>query len=170
MIVNLRELLKLAPITRMAQKKLKAASGTSCGLTEAGYDLRIQQEITFYPLFWGLLPLIKVVDGTKTKWSFGRFTLASATDHFRMPPLLVGVVHDKSTWARKGLSVFNTVIEPGWAGYLTLELAFKGNNKVTIKKDSGICQVLFHQISTPAAYGGKYQDQPAMPVEAIDSD
>ena len=34
----------------------------------------------------------------------------------------MGIVHDKSTWARRGLVVQNTVIEPGWHGYLTIEV------------------------------------------------
>ena len=42
----------------------------------------------------------------------------SSIEFFNMPKYLVGIVHDKSSLARQGLSVFNTVIEPGWKGYL----------------------------------------------------
>jgi dCTP deaminase len=87
-------------------------------------------------------------------------------EEFDMPFDLVGVVHDKSTWARRGLSVFNTVVEPGWRGHLTLELVFHGNQALHIKAGSGIAQILFSQIAEPAAYSGKYQDQAAGPVEA----
>jgi dCTP deaminase len=39
----------------------------------------------------------------------------------------MGIVHDKSTWARRGLVVQNTVIEPGWHGYqTTIELTNHG--------------------------------------------
>jgi dCTP deaminase len=85
-----------------------------------------------------------------------------------MPFDLVGVVHDKSTWARRGLAVFNTVIEPGWRGYLTLELVHHGLKPLHIKAGSGIAQVVFSQLAEPAAYSGKYQDQARGPVQAKD--
>ena len=99
-------------------------------------------------------------------WDYGRFTLASAIEEFDMPDCLVGIVHDKSTWARKGLSVFNTVIEPGFKGGLTLELVYHGNTELIIPAGSGIAQVLFHKISRPARYEGKYQGQSSDPEPA----
>ena len=84
-----------------------------------------------------------------------------------MPPHLVGIVHDKSTWARHGLSVFNTVIEPGWKGFLTLELVYHGNEVLHIPAGAGIAQVLFHQVMNPALYTGKYQGQADQPIKPI---
>ena len=52
----------------------------------------------------------------------GQFLLAATVERFQMPNDLMGIVHDKSTWARRGLVVQNTVIEPGWHGYLTIEV------------------------------------------------
>lgn len=86
-----------------------------------------------------------------------------------MPDNLVGIVHDKSTWARKGLSVFNTVIEPGWKGFLTLELVYHGSKDLIIPAGSGIAQVIFHELSVDAKYEGKYQNQEDKPVEAKES-
>jgi dCTP deaminase len=88
-------------------------------------------------------------------------------ERFEMPNHLVGVVHDKSTWARQGLSVFNTVIEPTWSGYLTLELVYHGNGELLIPAGAGIAQVLFYSLLHEASYGdGKYQNQPDEPVGA----
>ena len=84
-----------------------------------------------------------------------------------MPQSLVAIVHDKSTWARRGLSVFNTVIEPAWKGWLTLELIYHGWKPLRIKAGTGIAQVLFHEIHEPTAYKGKYQNQENKPVSAI---
>ena len=84
-----------------------------------------------------------------------------------MPTDLVGVVHDKSTWARRGLSVFNTVIEPGFKGGLTLELVYHGQEDLHIPAGAGIAQVLFTRIEIPARYAGKYQGQSTDPVDAI---
>ncbi len=86
-----------------------------------------------------------------------------------MPDCLVGLVKDKSTWARRGLSVFNTVIEPGWKGWLTLELVYHGNEPLHIPAGAGIAQVIFERVENTAAYSGKYQNQEDRPVAARES-
>lgn len=148
MIVNGKNLLELAPIAAMETgKRQHAESGTSYGLSEAGYDIRIDQTVT-------------LTEGD-------RFSLASASEYFNMPTCLIGTVKDKSTWARRGLSVFNTVIEPDWRGWLTLELVYHGKGELVIPEGAGIAQVLFERIETPASYGqGKYQNQARGPVAA----
>lgn len=87
-----------------------------------------------------------------------------------MPNFLTGIVHDKSTWARRGLSVFNTVIEPGWRGFLTLELVYHGEGELIIPAGAGIAQVMFHEVKQASTYNGKYQNQGDEPVAAIDSE
>ena len=160
-VINGKTLLAKAPIREMIPHKLKA-HGVSWGLAEAGYDLRIRQEIIFKPgMTMG--PTIEV----NGQLEHGRFTLASAIEEFDMPADLVGVVHDKSTWARQGLSVFNTVIEPGWKGFLTLELVFHGNKEVVIPAGAGIAQVIFTSLAHDASYEGKYQYQADMPVSSV---
>lgn len=156
MIVNGMELLNAAPIKDMLPNKVRGDI-TSYGLAEAGYDIRIKQEIIFR----------SDGDNMTVNGRRGSFTLASAIEEFSMPNGLVGVVHDKSTWARKGLSVFNTVIEPGWKGFLTLELVYHGREELVIPAGSGIAQVLFHWLDSDASYDGKYQHQADKPVGAI---
>lgn len=146
MIVNGKTLVLASPVIPMPLSKQKS-HGVSHGLSEAGIDLRIAEAVTLHP--------------------FKRFSLAYASEEFAMPTDLVGVVHDKSTWARRGLSVFNTVIEPGWKGFLTLELVYHGWGVLRIPAGAGIAQVLFHWTTDYAAYAGKYQHQPARPVAAI---
>lgn len=164
MIINGIALLDAAPIVDMVPGKMVGPGGTSFGLGEAGYDIRIKQEICFYAGDEGR----RVIVQGKSNLG-GRFTLASAKDEFQMPDDLVGIVHDKSTWARRGLSVFNTVVEPGWKGFLTLELVYHGEDELVIPAGSGIAQVIFHRTSQPAHYNGKYQGQADEPVKAIDS-
>lgn len=159
MILNGLSLLDAAPIRDMVPEK-RREHGVSYGLAEAGYDIRVKQSVTFTgssigPRVW--------VDGVGSN---GRFALASTIDEFSMPPYLVGVVHDKSTWARKGLTVRNTVVEPGWKGFLTLELVYDGSGMLEIPAGAGIAQVLFHEVASPAHYEGKYQGQEDRPVEA----
>lgn len=163
MISNQHELLELAPIKNMVGTKQKE-HGVSWGLSEAGYDIRIKQDIHFKPNPFFQVQMDCSVNAVITRGT--KFTLASAIEEFDMPDCLVGIVHDKSTWARKGLSVFNTVIEPGFRGGLTLELVYHGNTELIIPAGSGIAQVLFHKISRPARYEGKYQGQSSDPEPA----
>ena len=164
MVVNGNSLYRSSQLLDVPDRKI-SEHGVSYGLGEAGYDIRIKQDITFYRLF-GLIPMVKVVDGNQVSRHFGKFTLASAIEKFNMSPSCVAIVHDKSTWARRALSVFNTVIEPGWKGYLTLELVYHGRKKLHIPAGSGIAQVLFHLVQEPANYNGKYQNQENQPVAA----
>lgn len=119
----------------------------SFGLSSCGYDVRVAQDVTIAP---------------------GTFELASTFEEFNMPDQLVGIVHDKSTWARKGLAVQNTVIEPGWRGYLTLELTNHSKETLYISEGDPIAQILFHILDkeTEQPYTGKYQDQEKGPQEA----
>jgi dCTP deaminase len=157
MIINGRQLLEAAPIKGMINDKMRQ-HGVSFGLSEAGYDIRIKQDVYFDGGdVW--------VDGMQIHHTM--FCLASAIEEFQMPPNMVGVVHDKSTWARQGLSVFNTVIESGFCGGLTLELVYHGGKGLHIPAGAGIAQVIFHQTSSEASYNGKYQGQSTDPTPAI---
>lgn len=160
MIINGNALLKAAPIKGMIGTK-ERAHGVSYGLGEAGYDIRIKQDIEFRSGFDG--PHV-YIDGVSYP---GSFIIASAIDEFDMPEDMVGIVHDKSTWARRGLSVFNTVIEPGFRGGLTLELVYHGVGNLIIPAGAGIAQVIFSEVYEPARYAGKYQGQSTDPVSAI---
>ena len=145
MIVNGNSLLQAAPIKDMLNFKAKL-NGYSYGLSEAGYDIRIKQRT-----------LLSAND---------KFRLASSVEEFQMPDWLVGEVKDKSTWARQGLSVFNTVIEPGWKGFLTLELVYHGSKTLEILPGTGIAQVVFYRTTDAMSYSGKYQNQADMPQGA----
>lgn len=146
MVINGHSLLIAAPIVNMTDEKHRF-NGVSYGLAEAGYDIRIKQTLILHP--------------------FRKFRIASSVEEFHMPFDLVGVVHDKSTWARRGLSVFNTILEPGWKGFLTLELVYHGWKPLKILAYSGIAQVIFSQTINKSAYVGKYQHQADRPVDAI---
>jgi dCTP deaminase len=160
-ILNGKYLLEAAPIKDMLPGKVRL-HGVSHGLGEAGYDIRIKQAIDFRVP--DTMPARVTVDGIHVGQ---RFCIASAIEEFNMPDYLVGIVHDKSTWARRGLSVFNTVIEPGFRGGLTLELVYHGIGNLVIPAGAGIAQVIFHHIVENASYDGKYQGQSSNPVGAI---
>lgn len=145
MIVPAQTLRLLKPVTPFHERTM--LRGMTYGLGPAGYDVRIAETIDLEP---------------------GTFMLASTIERFTMPDDLMAIVHDKSTWARRGLTVQNTVIEPGWRGYLTLELALHGQSGLWINRGDPIAQIVFHRLEAPtdSPYGGKYQDQEAGPQPA----
>lgn len=126
--------------------------GMTFGLGPAGYDLTLDLGET--RLTYDLEP--------------GEFLLAAAKEYFIMPRDVQGVVHDKSTWARRGLGAFNTIIDPGFEGYLTLELVNNSSQRIALLDMIPIVQVVFHLLDEPAerAYDGKYQFQEAGPQPA----
>ena len=167
MIINGRDLIAAAPIKDMVPEKV-VAHGMTYGCSEAGYDIRIKQEIRFYPVNpdaeFKKFRVMSFTNDSFTNDDEGRFTLASAIEEFQMPTNLLGRVCDKSSWARKGLSVFNTVIEPGFKGGLTLELVYHGNTELIIPAGAPIAQVIFEEVKNPAQYNGKYQFQSSEPT------
>ncbi len=122
------------------------SNGMTFGLGPSGYDVRIAEDITLSNSVYGPF----------------RFTLASTIEHFTMPDDCVAYVKDKSTWARQGVLVQNTVVEPGWKGWLTLEMSYEGDGEIHISAGSPIAQIVFHKLDEPteAPYSGKYQNQP----------
>lgn len=144
--------LRTGMIEPMVDRTIHEPTGMSYGLGPCGYDIRIKQALWFY------------------REHQVRFHLASSVERFHMPIDVMGHVADKSSLARKGVFVQNTIIEPGWRGYLTLEITYDGPHELyQIIAGQPIAQVVFHQLDQPTArpYDGKYQDQSDNPVPAL---
>jgi len=168
MIVNRTGLLRAAPIKDMLSEKVQGDL-TSYGLTECGYDIRIAEDVYFTGKHnKELHPMVQITlpDGN-VKHENGILALGSSMEEFNMPAFLMGRVLNKSTWARQGLDAsMTTNIEPGWRGFLTIELLYHGMDNLFIPAGSGICQVIFETIQENAFYVGKYQDQESGPQKA----
>jgi dCTP deaminase len=140
---------------------------TSGGLSNASYDVALDQEIILGPAGWrGLLG--KIGSWFRLCEYHSSFSLASTVEKFTMPLDVAGIVCDKSTFARLGVAVQNTFIDPGWKGWLTLEISNNGEQTIVIPKGCPIAQIVFHLLFKPAlvAYEGKYQNQERGPQEA----
>ncbi|QDP65310.1 MAG: putative deoxyuridine 5'-triphosphate nucleotidohydrolase [Prokaryotic dsDNA virus sp.] len=128
--------------------------GMTFGCGPAGYDVRVEFDER------GEIPQISLEPG--------EFRLASTIEQFNMPNNVLGIVHDKSTWARFGLAVQNTVIEPGWKGFLTLELTNHSDREIIIQREMPIAQIIFHFVDEATdGYEGKYQEQKRGPIMPI---
>lgn len=138
---TVRKLIGIEPFMERTQ-----LHGMTYGLGPAGYDVRLRQALDLEP---------------------GGFFLGSIIEHLTMPRDVIGFVHDKSTLARIGLATQNTIIEPGWRGYLTVEISNHSRERVRLPAGSPIAQIVFHWTDMRCeAYQGRYQDQGVMPVEA----
>lgn len=130
--------------------------GMSHGLSVAGYDFRIKFDEALLNRRGGI-PLAP-----------GGFVLATTVERFVFPDDLIGFVKDKSSWARQGLALQNTVIEPGWEGYVTLELSNHSPEAIWIYDRMPIGQMIFQKLDFPTEmpYSGKYQNQEQKAVPA----
>lgn len=131
--------------------------GMSRGCSHCGYDVQFDHaaldygeshRITYTP------------DGDGVTLRPKEWVLLPIAEHFTMPDDVVGLVRDKSTWARQGIMVAQAVLEPGWRGHLALGVFNASGEDVTIVDGDPIAQVLFHRVTDDSAYDGKYQDQP----------
>jgi dCTP deaminase len=151
--IRRRSLERDPPLIDPFAERSVSPGGNSFGLGPASYDVRIDQDVT--------VP------------AHG-FVLASTLESFNMPHDLIGTVRDKSSWARRGLSVFNTILDPGWHGedgrpnHLTLELANVSEVAIVIARNEPIAQIEFALLDFPTEqpYRGKYQSQERGPQPA----
>lgn len=145
-LLSKKSIANIEPVHPFVPNK-RIINGMSYGLSEASYDVRIYQTVN--------LPK-------------QGFILASTLEEFNLPLNVAGQVIDKSSWARKGLSCFNTFIDPGFQGFMTLELSNLGNQDLHIPENSPICQIIFFWVDeTTDGYQGKYQNQGQDPVECL---
>lgn len=147
----------------------------SGGLSYFGYDIHISGMLRKLHPGQGVRPagqhagLSKLrytdipLDGENSYLKPGDFALVSTLETFDLPSDIVGQLADKSTLARLGLSVFNTVAEPGWKGILTVELSNKGPLTIYLDEGMPIGQMIFKLGTGPASklYEGRYQNQNA---------
>jgi dCTP deaminase len=92
------------------------------------------------------------------------FALARTVEYFRIPRNVLTICLGKSTYARCGIIVNVTPLEPEWEGYVTLEFSNTTPLPAKIYANEGVAQVLFFESDEvcETSYkdrGGKYQGQ-----------
>lgn len=144
----------------------------SYGLSSYGYDIRIANDIRLLnPSLATMLDPKNVRDSSfvqKTGDHFyippNSFVLARSVEYFKIPRGVMGIVTGKSTYARCGLIVNVTPLEPEWCGHITIELSNSTPVPVKVYTNEGIAQVLFFEGAglCDQSYkdkSGKYQGQ-----------
>ena len=92
----------------------------------------------------------------------GHFLLASTLEYLRMPKDLSAYLLGRSSWGRVGLIVATAImVQPGFAGCLTLELVNDGDSPISLYPGSRIAQLAVHRLDGPTKHGygpdGKYR-------------
>jgi dCTP deaminase len=92
------------------------------------------------------------------------FALARTVEYFRIPRDVLTICLGKSTYARCGIIVNVTPLEPEWEGHVTLEFSNTTNLPAKIYANEGVAQMLFLQsdeacVTSYKDRGGKYQGQ-----------
>jgi dCTP deaminase len=92
------------------------------------------------------------------------FALARTVEYFRIPRDILTICLGKSTFARCGIIVNVTPLEPEWEGHVTLEFSNSTPLPAKIYANEGVAQMLFLQSDEvcETSYkdrGGKYQGQ-----------
>ncbi len=144
----------------------------SYGISSYGYDMRIADE---FKIFTNINNTIVDPKGFDIK-SFidfkgdvcivppNSFVLGRSVEYFRIPREVLVICLGKSTYARCGIVVNVTPLEPEWEGYVTIEISNTSPLPAKIYANEGIAQLLFIEGSevcerSYADKAGKYQAQ-----------
>jgi dCTP deaminase len=176
-------------IRRMAQEKgmiepfvdaQKRAGVISYGLSSYGYDARVG---TDFKIFTNVNSAVvdpknfdqsSFVDRTTDVCIIppNSFALARTVEYFRIPRDVLVICVGKSTYARCGIIVNVTPLEPEWEGHVTLEFSNTTPLPAKIYANEGACQFLFLQGNEPCEVSyrdkaGKYQGQRGVTLPKI---
>jgi dCTP deaminase len=145
----------------------------SYGLSSFGYDMRVAGEFrVFTPNIHNSVVDPKEIDErAMVEYEVddhilippNSYVLGRSVEYFRMPSDVLALVVGKSTYARSGIIVNVTPLEPGWAGHVTIEISNATPLPAKVYAHEGIAQVVFLRGEPPeisyADRQGKYQRQ-----------
>lgn len=176
------------PLLEPFSEAVSGGGVVSYGLSHAGYDLRLGPEIlvfkntlcaevdpkrfgdpeyqrtVFERLYYGdeaeHSDCIRM-DGNRVRIPAGGYILGRSYEYIQVPGDLKGRCVGKSTYARCGIIVNTTPLEPGWCGHLTIEIGNITPCPAVVYVMEGIAQLEFEGVLPPEkTYAGKkYQGQ-----------
>ena len=150
----------------------EAQGKISFGLSSYGYDIRLADEYKIFTNVYGAVVDPKAFDpkafvdyrGPFCVVPPNSFALARSVEYFRIPRNVLAICLGKSTFARCGIIVNVTPLEPEWEGYLTIEISNTTPLPAKVYSGEGIAQLLFLESDevceiSYADRKGKYQAQ-----------
>lgn len=169
----------ITPITNKQNRLVNDNPVVSYGVTSYGYDIRLAPELKLFDKNCGktidpkrfddeiLIDLKIQKDRNGSEFfilpAYG-FALGYSVEAFDIPRDVLVVCVGKSTYARCGLNVLVTPLEPNWRGQITLEFSNNTPLPCMLYVNEGIVQLLFFKgpeacENSYSDKNGKYQDQ-----------
>lgn len=155
----------------------------SYGLSSYGYDFRIADEFKIFTNVASTIVDPKNFDErsfVSIKGDYciippNSFVLGRSVEYFRIPRDVIGICLGKSTYARCGIIVNVTPLEPGWEGFLTVEISNTTPLPAKIYAWEGIAQVIFVKGNEECEISykdrkGKYMYQPGIVIPKVEPD
>jgi len=123
----------------------------SYGLSSYGYDLRVADEFKIFTNVNTSIVDPKLFDANSFVEFRGpacmvppnSFALARSVEYFKIPRNVLTICVGKSTYARCGIIVNVTPLEPEWEGFVTLEISNTTPLPARIYSNEGLCQIIF---------------------------
>lgn len=155
MILSDKTILVLADsgmITPFQPSQVKSSGHISYGLSSFGYDATAEPEWFIFSGQGSKIVDPLAFDQKAGHWYHqpeiilepGGYALTCTHEVFTIPHNVMGLVIGKSSYARCGVFINTTPLEPGWTGQITLEIANLSPCPVRIRAGNhGIAQVLF---------------------------
>lgn len=152
----------------------------SFGLSSYGYDFRIADDFKIFTNIKNAVVDPKNFDSKSFVSHKGKeciippnsFVLARSKEYFKIPRDVLGICIGKSTYARCGIIVNITPLEPQWTGYLTVEISNTTPLPAKVYANEGIAQLIFicgrkECLVSYADRKGKYQAQKKLTLPKI---
>jgi len=152
----------------------------SYGVSSYGYDIRVGTEYKIFTNVNSTLVDPKQFDNRNFVTINAdhciippnSFALAATVEKFKIPRNVLAICVGKSTYARCGLIVNVTPLEPEWEGILTLEISNTTQLPAKVYSNEGIAQLLFLESDEECATSykdksGKYMHQPGLTLPKL---
>ena len=165
-----------AMISPFEDKQVRGNS-ISYGVSSYGYDARVSDEFKIFTNVNSEIVDPKNFKPTSFVTKKGNeciippnsFALASTVEHFKIPNDILVICLGKSTYARCGIIVNVTPLEPGWSGHVTLEFSNTTPLPAKIYANEGVSQFIFLKgneipTTTYSQRNGKYMNQKKAPT------
>jgi dCTP deaminase len=152
----------------------------SYGVSSYGYDLRVADEFKIFtnvnttivdPKHFDARSLVEY-KGDVCIVPPNSFALARSVEYFKIPREILTVCVGKSTYARCGIIVNVTPLEPEWEGFVTLEISNTTPLPARVYSNEGLCQIVFFRADEVCEVSykdkkGKYQSQQGIVLPRI---
>jgi dCTP deaminase len=182
---QIRESVRIVPFADNA----KRPGAVSFGVSSYGYDVRVG---TRFKIFTNATSggtaivdpkafsndLFITIDTAETGKDHivippNSFALAETVEVIDVPRDVLAICVGKSTYARCGIIVNVTPLEPEWRGKVTIEISNTTPLPAKIYANEGIAQMIFLKADRPCSVsyadkGGKYQDQAGLTLPRVD--